>query len=175
LSHGQFDLVDSPVAAAELVSTRYRHTALFGKRVRWLPPHRLIPSFASADGQCAIYRRRSQIQLSEATDTSPHAHPANFSIAATGMRARIDEFGFVRLDRPTRMEPRGPMSDLDQVHSVEREVAEAVCRQMNQHVDALGEAYRYTPPPTAQLVPLSAIVVAYAATAELGGSGFVAG
>jgi hypothetical protein len=47
------------------------------------------------------------------------------------------------------------MSDLDQVHSVEREVAEAVCRQMNQHVDALAEAYRYTPPPTAHLVPLS--------------------
>lgn len=156
MSHGQFDLADLPVAAAELVSTRYRHTALFGKRVRWLPPHRLIPSFASADGQCAIYRRRSQIQIAESTETSPLKHPANFSVSTTGMRARIDEFGFVRLDRPARVEQGGPLNDLDQRHDVERDVAEAVCRQMNQHVDAIGEAYRYTPSPTAQLVPLSA-------------------
>ena len=155
MSHGKF-ASDSHVATAELVSTRYRHSALFGKRVRWLPPHRLIPSFASADGQCAIYRRRSQVQLTEATDTSALTQPANFSVAAAGLRARIDEFGFVRVDRPTRVQQRGPLNDLEQLHSVEREVAEAVCRQMNQHVDALGEAYRYTPPPTVQLVPLSA-------------------
>jgi hypothetical protein len=154
LSHRIFDSVDSP-ATAELVSTRYRHTALFGKRVRWLPPHRLIPSFASADGQCVIYRRRSQVVVSEATDTSPLTHPAYVPVAATGMRARIDEFGFVRVDRPTRVQPRGPVADLDQTHTVEREVAEAVCRQMNQHVDAIAEAYRYTPPPGVQMVPLS--------------------
>jgi hypothetical protein len=156
LSHGKVESVDSPVAAAELVSTRYRHSALFGKRVRWLPPHKLIPSFASADGQCVIYRRRSQVQLTESTETSPLTQPASFSVAATGMRARIDEFGFVRMDRPVRVQQRGLQSDLDQVHNAEREVAEAVCRQMNQHVDAIGDAHRYTPPPTVQLVPLAA-------------------
>jgi hypothetical protein len=73
LSQERFDVVDSPDVPAELASTRYRHTALFGKRVRWLPPHRLVPSFASADGQCVIYRRRSEVLLTEASDTvTPH-------------------------------------------------------------------------------------------------------
>jgi hypothetical protein len=154
LSHQTFDVVDRH-PAAELVSTRYRHSALFGKRARWLPPHRLVPSFASADGQCVIYRRRSEFQLTEAVDTGTPNAAATFAVAAQGMRARIDEFGFVRVARPVNLQQRGPLANIDEVHDIEREVAEAVCRQMNQHVEAIGEAHRYTPTPTVQLVPLS--------------------
>jgi hypothetical protein len=156
LSHQTFDVVDPHLAPAELVSTRYRHSALFGKRARWLPPHRLVPSFATADGQCVIYRRRSEVQLTEASDTAPLNSPTSFALATKGMRARIDEFGFVRVARPVNLQQqRGPLSNLDEVHDIEREVAEAVCRQMNQHVDAIGDAHLYTPPPAVQLVPLS--------------------
>jgi len=154
LSHQTFEVVDRH-PAAELVSTRYRHSALFGKRARWLPPHRLVPSFASADGQCVIYRRRSEFQLTEATDTgTPNA--AAFAVAEQGMRARIDEFGFVRVARPVNLQQRGPLVNIDEVHDIEREVAEAVCRQMNQHVEAIGEAHRWTPTPAVQMVPVSA-------------------
>lgn len=155
MSHGKFASVESPLATAELVSTRYGHTALFGKRVRWLPPHRLIPSIASADGACVIYRRRSQVLVSESTGTTPLTHPAHLPAAAAGMRARIDEFGFVRVDRPARAQPRGVHGGHDDIHRVEHDVAQAVCRQMNQHVEAIADAHRYTPPPTVQMVPLA--------------------
>jgi hypothetical protein len=154
LSHQTFGIVDQ-LLSAELVSTRYRHSALFGKRARWLPPHRLVPSFASADGQCVIYRRRSEFQLSEVTGTTPPSAAANVAEATRGMRANIDEFGFVRVARPVNLQQRGALAKIEEVHDIEREVAEAVCRQMNQHVDAIGEAHRYTPTPAVQMVPLS--------------------
>jgi hypothetical protein len=155
LSHERVDVADSSDVPAELASTRYRHTALFGKRVRWLPPHRLVPSFASADGQCIVYRRRSQVQLAEGSDSVIFAQPTSFAIPAHGMRARIDEYGFVRVSQLARSQQRGSLKHLEEAHEMERDVAEAVCRQMNQHVEAIGEAHRYTPPPTVQLVPLS--------------------
>ncbi|HQR71373.1 MAG TPA: hypothetical protein PLE54_12265, partial [Burkholderiaceae bacterium] len=48
-------------SSAPMVPLRYRTTVSHGEKVRWLPPYRLIPSFASADGQSAVYRRRSQV------------------------------------------------------------------------------------------------------------------
>jgi hypothetical protein len=157
LSHERFEVVDSPDAPAELVSTRYRHTALFGKRVRWLPPHRLVPSFASADGHTAVYRRRSQLLLTESSENSGLGEPTSFVAGPDGLKVRIDEFGYARVIRPARSQQRvDPLTHLaDGAHALEREAAESVCRYLNQHVEALGEPHRWTPPPTVQLVPLA--------------------
>jgi hypothetical protein len=156
LSHARFEVVESPDAPAELVSTRYRHTALFGKRARWLPPHRLAPSFASADGQPVIYRRRSQVTLAEAPDTAL-GRPTSYAVD-NGFKVQIDEFGYARVVRPLRAQHRmDPLTHLaDGIQQLEREVADAVCRQLNQHVLAVGDPHRWTPPPTVQMVPLSA-------------------
>ena len=158
MSYGKFEVIDSPDAPAELVSTRYRHTALFGKRVRWLPPHRLVPSFASADGQPVIYRRRSQVLLTESSDSSLLGQPTSFAINGNGLKVRIDEYGYARVVRPARSQPRvDPLSHLaDGSNEIEREAAESVCRHLNQHVEAIGEPHRWTPPPTVQMVPLAA-------------------
>jgi hypothetical protein len=156
LSHTRFEVVESPDAPAELVSTRYRHTALFGKQVRWLPPHRLVPSFASADGQPVIYRRRSQVALTDGADSSGVGAPTSIAVGG-GHRVRIDEFGYARVVRPARSQQRvDPLAHLsDGTDEMERAAAESVCRHLNQHVDAIGEPHRWTPPPTVQLVPLS--------------------
>lgn len=156
MSHTRFEVVDSPDSTAELVSTRYRHTALFGKRVRWLPPHRLVPSFASADGQPVVYRRRSQVALADGADHSALGQPTSYAIA-NGFKVRIDEYGYARVDRPLRAQHRmDPLTHLaDGTHALEREAAEAVCQHLNQHVEALASPQRWTPPPTVPLVPLS--------------------
>jgi hypothetical protein len=156
LSYARFEVVESPDTPAELVSTRYRHTALFGKRVRWLPPHRLVPSFASADGQPVIYRRRSHVQLTESVDNTAVGPPTSYAVS-NGYKVQIDEFGYARVIRPLRAQHRiDPLTHLaDGMHQVEREAAEAVCRQLNQHVMAIAEPHRWTPPPTVQMVPLS--------------------
>ena len=158
LSYERFEVIDSPDAPAELVSTRYRHTALFGKRVRWLPPHRLVPSFASADGRPVIYRRRSQVLLTESSDSTALGQPTSFAINASGLKVRIDEYGYARVIRPLRSQQRAdPLTHLaDGTSEMEREAAESVCRHLNQHVEAIGEPHRWTPPPTVQLVPLAA-------------------
>ncbi len=158
MSHERFEVVDSPDAPAELVSTRYRHTALFGKRVRWLPPHRLVPSFASADGQPVIYRRRSQVALTENSDNTVINPPTSYAVGADGLKVRIDEYGYARVIRPTRSAQRvDPLAALaDGTQEMEREALESVCRYLNQHVDAMAEPNRWTPPPGVQLVPLSA-------------------
>jgi hypothetical protein len=158
LSHERFEVVDSPDAPAELVSTRYRHTALFGKRVKWLPPHRLIPSFASADGQPVIYRRRSQVDLTEGSDTTAAGPASTIAVGPTGFRVRIDEYGYARVVRPLRAQHRtDPLAHLaDGTYAMEREAAESVCRVLNQHVDTIAEPHRWTPSPAVQLVPLAA-------------------
>ena len=157
MSYERFEVVDSPDAPAELVSTRYRHTALFGKRVRWLPPHRLAPSFASADGQPVIYRRRSQITLTENSDSTSLGQPTSYAVGANGLKVRIDEYGYARVVKPMRSSQRtDPLSHLaDGTHELEREALESICRYLNQHVDAIAEPNRWTPSPTVQLVPLS--------------------
>ena len=156
MSHERFEVVESPDAPAELVATRYRHTALFGSRVRWMPPYRLFPSFASADGQPVIYRRRSQILLTEGSTETSLGQPTSYGLA-NGYKVRIDEYGYARVIRPARAQHRtDPLTHLaDATHALEREAAEGVCRHLNQHVQAIGDAHRWTPPPTVQLVPTS--------------------
>ncbi|MGZ8254541.1 MAG: hypothetical protein ACXWVT_06800, partial [Burkholderiaceae bacterium] len=125
--------------------------------MRWLPPHRLVPSFASADGQPIIYRRRSQVLLTESSESS-FGPSTSFAIDSNRLRVRIDEYGYARVVRPARAQQRiDPLTHLaDGNREIEREAAESVCRHLNRHVEAIGEPHRWTPPPTVQLVPLAA-------------------
>jgi hypothetical protein len=155
LKYTRFEVVESPGAAAELVSSRYRHAAVFGDRVRWLPPHRLVPSFASADGQAVVYRRRSQVLLSEDSDNSAITQATSYAIGTAGYKVRIDEFGYARIIRPARAQQgTDPLAHLAEgATEMEQEAALSVCRHLNQHVNAIGWPQRWTPPPTVQLVP----------------------
>lgn len=157
MSYARFEVIDAPDVTAELVSTRYRHTALFGKRARWLPPHRLVPSFASADGQPVVYRRRSVVPLADLPENTTLGRATSW-VVDNGFKVHIDEFGYARVMRPLRSQHRmDPLTHLaDGIQQMEREVAETVCRQLNQHVQAIGDPHYWTPPPTVQMVPLSA-------------------
>jgi hypothetical protein len=138
------------------VPLRYRHTASFGEKVKWLPPYRLIPSFASADGQSAVYRRRSQVVLtSDGEDSGGQA--TSFALPDSEMKVRIDQYGYARLVRPTRSNQHvDPLANLvDGAADMEREAALAVCAHLNEHVDAMALPQRWTPSPDIQLVPLS--------------------
>lgn len=155
LRYARFEVIDVPGASAELVSSRYRLSAVFGERVRWLPPHRLVPSFASADGQAVVYRRRSQVLLSEASDNSAVTQATSYAIGTAGYRVRIDEFGYARIVRPARVQQRvDPLTHLaDGASEMEQEAAQSVCKHLNQHVDAIAWPHRWTPSPTVQLIP----------------------
>ena len=138
------------------VPLRYRHTTSFGEKVKWLPPYRLIPSFASADGQSAVYRRRSQVVLtSDGEDSGGQA--TSFALPDSEMKVRIDQYGYARLVRPTRSTQHvDPLANLvDGAADMEREAALAVCAHLNEHVDAMALPQRWTPSPDIQLVPLS--------------------
>jgi hypothetical protein len=130
---------------------------LFGERAKWLPPYRLVPSFASADGQTAVYRRRSQIVLTDDSDNTQVAHDATVKLDGNEYKVRIDQYGYARLVRPTRAQQHvDPLSNtVEGADDMEREAALAVCKHLNEHVDGIALAHRWTPSPVYQLVPTS--------------------
>jgi hypothetical protein len=149
------EVLDPPAGASGAASSRYRYSTLFGDRVKWLHPHHLVPSFASADGQAVVYRRRSQVMLTETADNSGVTPPTSFGLGG-GVKVRIDEFGYARVVRPARPQQLfDPLNDLaDGATEAEREAAHAICEHLNQHVEAIGHPQRWTPSPKVQLVPL---------------------
>ena len=156
MSSQHSDLVEMPNAALE-APLRYRHAATYGEKVKWLPPYRLIPSFASADGQSAVYRRRSQVVLTSDSENDAGGQATSFALPDSEMKVRIDQYGYARLIRPTRSSQHvDPLSNLvDGAADMEREAALAVCAHLNEHVDAMAFPQRWTPTPEVQLVPLS--------------------
>jgi hypothetical protein len=138
------------------VPLRYRHTASYGEKVRWLPPYRLIPSFASADGQSAVYRRRSQVVLTSDSESDAGGQATSFALPDSEMKVRIDQYGYARLVRPTRTSQHvDPLSNLvDGAADMERDAALSVCAHLNEHVEAMAFPQHWTPPPDPQLVPM---------------------
>ncbi len=136
------------------IAWRYSRRALFGERAKWLPPYRLVPSFASADGQTAVYRRRSQVVLTEDSEQTRFApQDATFKLGGNEYKVRIDQYGYARLVRPSRSQQHvDPLSNtVDGAADMEREAALAVCKHLNEHVDGIALAHRWTPTPTHQL------------------------
>lgn len=148
-------VAEKPAPAA--IAWRYSRRALFGERAKWLPPYRLVPSFASADGQTAVYRRRSQIVLTDDSDNTQVVHDATVKLGGNEYKVRIDQYGYARLVRPTRSQQHiDPLSNtVDGAADMEREAALAVCKHLNEHVDGIALAHRWTPSPATQLVPTS--------------------
>jgi hypothetical protein len=70
---------------------------------------------------------------------------------------RIDQYGYARLIRPARSQQLvDPLSNVvDGAADMEREAALAVCKHLNEHVDGIAVAHRWTPSPDHQLVPVS--------------------
>ena len=130
----------------------FSRRALFGERAKWLPPYRLVPSFASADGQTAVYRRRSQIVLTDDSDNTHVAHDATVKLGGNEYKVRIDQYGYARLVRPTRSQQHvDPLSNtVDGAADMERDAALAVCKHLNEHVDGIALAHRWTPSPAAR-------------------------
>lgn len=145
-------------ASAKLpdIALRYQHTTVFGEKVKWLPPHRLIPSFASADGASAVYRRRSQVVLTSDSENEAGGQATSFALPDSEMKVRIDQYGYARLVRPSRSSQHvDPLSNLvDGAADMEREGAQAVCAHLNEHVDAMSLPQRWTPQPDKQLIPI---------------------
>ena len=81
-----FETVQSPLRKAQPppppVALRFSHTDLFGEKVKWLPPYRLAPSFASADGQSIVYRRRSQVVLAGESGETQIGQATSFALGA---------------------------------------------------------------------------------------------
>jgi hypothetical protein len=156
VTHPTSAVAEPPSTGLE-VPLRYHHVATFGDKVRWLPPYRLIPSFASADGQSAVYRRRSQVVLTSDSENDGGAQATSFALPDSEMKVRIDQYGYARLVRPTRSSQHvDPLANLvDGAADMEREAALAVCAHLNEHVEAMALPQRWTPSPEVQLVPLS--------------------
>ena len=152
----RFGTVATPTAPED-IAWRYRHRALFGERAKWLPPYKLVPSFASADGKTAVYRRRSQVMLTEDSENTAVAQATTFAMAGSEYKVRIDQYGYARLLRPARSQQHvDPLSNVvDGAADMEREAALAVCKHLNEHVDGIAAAHRWTPTPDLQLVPVS--------------------
>ncbi|MGH6610817.1 MAG: hypothetical protein ACRECQ_11240 [Burkholderiaceae bacterium] len=157
----QFDDIQAPrrklEPAAPTVALRFSHTALFGERSKWLPPYRLTPSFASADGQSIIYRRRSQVVLVGEGGETHAAQATSFALGAGDMRVRIDQHGYARIVRPMRSSQAiDPVSNVvDGAADMEREAALAVCAHLNEHVESLAYPHRWTPTPDLVLLPVA--------------------
>ena len=83
----RFGTVAAPVVPTP-IAWRYGQRAVFGERAKWLPPYRLVPSFASADGKTAVYRRRSQVALTESTDAATAAQQGTTIKMGDGRAAR---------------------------------------------------------------------------------------
>lgn len=164
MNYATSTVADPPGSALE-VPLRYRHTASFGEKVKWLPPYRLIPSFASADGQSAVYRRRSQVVLTSDSENEAAGNATSFAMPDSEMKVRIDQYGYARLIRPTRSTQHvDPLSNLvDGAADMEREAALAVCQHLNEHVEAMAYPQRWTPTPDLLLVPLTVRAFAEAA------------
>jgi hypothetical protein len=145
-------------SSAPPVPLRYRHTSSYGEKVRWLPPYRLIPSFASADGQSAVYRRRSQVVLTSDSESDMGGQATSFALPDSEMKVRIDQYGYAKLVRPSRSSQHvDPLSNVvDGAADMEREAAQAVCTHLNEHVEAMAYPQRWTPSPDHQLVPMNA-------------------
>lgn len=153
----RFGTVAAPATAAP-IAWRYGQRAVFGERARWLPPYRLVPSFASADGKTAVYRRRSQVALTESTDATTAAQQGTtIKMGGNEYRIRIDQYGYARLLLPVRSQQHvDPLSNVvEGAAELERDAALAVCKHLNEHVDGIAAAHRWTPSPAQQLVPVS--------------------
>jgi hypothetical protein len=153
---GQFGTVAAPAARADVV-WRYGHRVLFGANAKWLPPYRIVPSFVTADGQTVVYRRRSQVILTETGDEAAAGTRAT-TIALNGYecKVRIDQYGFARLVRPARSQHADPLANsVEGAADMERDAALAVCKHLNEHIEGIGAAHRWTPSPDEQLVPVS--------------------
>lgn len=162
MNYQHFDIAQ-PLARKEeapaAVAMRFKHTELFGAKSKWLPPFRLTPSFASADGQSIIYRRRSQVVLvGEGGETVAAAQATSFAIGTGEMRVRIDAHGYARIMRPVRStQAIDPVSNVvDGAADMEREGALAVCSHLNEHVESLAFPHRWTPSPDNVLLPVAA-------------------
>jgi hypothetical protein len=153
----RFGTVADPVAPAP-IPWRHGQRALFGERAKWLPPYRLVPSFASADGKTAVYRRRSQVVMAESTDATTAAQQGTtIKVGGNEYRVRIDQYGYARLIRPVSSQQHvDPLSStVEGAADMERDAALAVCKHLNEHVDGIAAAHRWTPSPARQLVPVS--------------------
>ena len=136
--------VAEPPSSMLEVPLRYRHVVSYGEKVKWLPPYRLIPSFASADGQSAVYRRRSQVVLTSDSEHEAAGAATSFALPDSEMKVRIDQYGYARLIRPTRTTQHvDPLSNLvDGAADMEREAALTVCQHLNEHVEAMAYPQR---------------------------------
>ena len=145
-------------AAPAVMPMRFKHTELFGAKSKWLPPFRLTPSFASADGQSIIYRRRSQVVLVGEGGETVAGQATSFAIGTGDMRVRIDQHGYARIVRPMRSSQAiDPVSNVvDGAADMEREGALAVCSHLNEHVESLAFPHRWTPSPDHVLLPVAA-------------------
>jgi hypothetical protein len=162
LNFHNFETVQAPMRKAQPlpppVALRFSHTMLFGEAVKWLPPYRLAPSFASADGQSIIYRRRSQVVLVGESGETHAAQATSFALGAGDTRVRIDAHGYARIVRPTRSSQAiDPVSNVvDGAADMEREAALTVCSHLNEHVESLAFPHRWTPSPDHMLLPVAA-------------------
>ncbi len=140
------------------VALRFSHTATFGEKAKWLPPFRLTPSFASADGQSIIYRRRSQVVLVGDSGETHVAQATSFALGSGETRVRIDAHGYARIIRPTRStQAIDPVSNVvDGAADMERDAALTVCSHLNEHVESLAFPHRWTPSPDQVLLPVAA-------------------
>ncbi|HVE88448.1 MAG TPA: hypothetical protein VNA44_02005 [Burkholderiaceae bacterium] len=157
-----FETVQAPLRKAQPppvpVALRFSHTDLFGEKVKWLPPYRLAPSFASADGQSIIYRRRSQVVLAGESGETHVNQATSFALGAGDTRVRIDAHGYARIVRPTRSSQAiDPVSNVvDGAADMERGAALTVCSHLNEHVESLAFPHRWTPSPDQVLLPVAA-------------------
>ncbi len=157
-----FETVQAPMRKAqppsEPVALRYSHTGLFGEKAKWLPPYRLAPSFASADGTSIIYRRRSQVVLLGDNGETHAAQATTFALGGGEMRVRIDAHGYARIVRPMRSSQAiDPVSNVvDGAADMERDAALTVCAHLNEHVESLAFPHRWTPSPDHVLMPVAA-------------------
>ena len=108
LNFQNFETVQAPLRKAAPLpppaALRFSHTDLFGEKVKWLPPYRLAPSFASADGQSIIYRRRSQVVLVGESGETHAGQATSFALGAGDTRVRIDAHGYARIERSAALE-----------------------------------------------------------------------
>ncbi|HQR23068.1 MAG TPA: hypothetical protein PLE54_10665, partial [Burkholderiaceae bacterium] len=111
--------------------------------------------FASADGQSAVYRRRSQVVLTSDSESDSGGQATSFALPDSEMKVRIDQYGYAKLVRPSRSTQHvDPLSNVvDGAADMEREAAQSVCAHLNEHVEAMEHPQRWTPPPDHQLVP----------------------
>ncbi len=156
-----FETVQAPLRKAPPpappVALRFSHTATFGEKAKWLPPFRLTPSFASADGQSIIYRRRSQVVLVGEGGETHVGQATSFALGSGDARVRIDAHGYARIIRPTRStQAIDPVSNVvDGAADMERDAALLVCSHLNEHVESLAFPHRWTPSPDHVLLPVA--------------------